>query len=77
MQETDLRRVGTAIARARVVNACISHFRSAVTAGQNKIALLASYDAELSRLALVPGVMDALLDDMQSREDYENDDDRL
>jgi len=75
--DDDLRRVDTAITRARVVRACIDHFRDAVTNGHNKAALLASYDAELSRLVLVPGVMDALLDDMQAIQDHMDSEDRL
>ena len=75
--DDDLRRIDTAITRARVVRSCIDHFRHAVTNGHNKAALLASYDAELSRLVLVPGVMDALLDDMQAIQDHMDRDDRL
>ena len=58
--------VATAIARARTVTSIIVHHRDAVSRGRHNGAQLASYDAELSRLAHVPGVMAALLDDMDA-----------
>lgn len=58
--------VATAIARARTVTSIIVHHRDAVSRGRHNGAQLASYDAELSRLVRVPGVMAALLDDMDA-----------
>ena len=68
--------VATAIARALTIRRIILSKREDVYNGhKHKGANLASYDAELSRLALIPGVMAALLDDMDAelRTQYEAD----
>ena len=49
--------------RARAVWVEIIYLREALANGHQKGALLATYDAELARLATVPGVMEELLTD--------------